>query len=287
MTDRTQLIRQRGTEPLYVQVADQILRRIEAGELRPDDRVPSEPELVRDLGVSRSTARSALEHLVQSGVVRREQGRGSFVQSATLVQRRPELGSFSESVRHNGQVPEQRLVRYEDVDPESEPLAVHFAGGEPIQRLVRLRLVDGEAVGLHRHLLAASVAEAAGVSEDSLAAPDASLFALFGAAGLWIAEADEHLRAIAASDEDADLLSVAPGTPLMRVLRVSYDARGVPLEVADARYVGDRIDYHVSLTRPRVPETAHPTEGQIDHEKHPLDHADGDGRHRPRGLRLR
>jgi GntR family transcriptional regulator len=287
VNDARPLRRSRSTPPLYVQAAQQIQDRIEAGQLRPGDRVPSEPELVRDLGVSRATARAALDHLVGVGIVRREQGRGTFVQTPTLVQRRPQLGSFTESVRQNGQRPEQRLVRRETVDPTREPLAMHFSTDEPILRLVRLRLVDGDAVGLHRHLITASVAEAADVTEETLAGPDASLYALFGAAGLRIVEAEEHLRAIGASEEDAELLSVAPGTPLMRVLRVSYDADGAPLEVADARYVGDRIDYHVSLTRPRGPEAAPTTQGRTDDENHPMDHADGDGRRRPRGLRLR
>ena len=79
-------MRARGERPLYVQLADEIAQSIAAGTLQPGDRVASEPELMRRHGVSRATAIRALEHLEQTGLVRREQGRGTFVEEPRLVQ---------------------------------------------------------------------------------------------------------------------------------------------------------------------------------------------------------
>jgi GntR family transcriptional regulator len=245
------ILRGRGNRPLYVQLADEIAGGIHRGDLLPGDRVASEPELVRRHGVSRATAVRALEHLEQSGLVRREQGRGTFVEEARLVQRNAQLGSFSDQVRLHGHVPAQRLVRIGPPAPDRESASLRRWLGADVDvvELVRLRFVDGEPVGVHTTLLAHAVAARAGVDADSMTAEDASLYVLLEAAGVRVAEADEHLQALPASEREAELLGVPAGTALMRVLRVSYATNGAPIEVVDARYRGDRFDYKVSLVR--------------------------------------
>jgi GntR family transcriptional regulator len=251
VTDTT-IIRGRGARPLYLQLAEEISERIARGELHPGDRVASEPELMRSHAVSRATAVRALEHLERAGLVRREQGRGTFVREPHLVQRQPVLGSFSEQVRRHGHVPSQLLVELGPVESGERPAESQwFDPAEELVRVVRLRIVDGEPVGVHATLLPSRTLARAGIERTSFTAADASLYALLDAAGIRILEADEHLEAIAATEGEAQMLGVQGGTPLMRVVRVSFGARGVPIEVTDARYVGDRFDYSVSLVRPR------------------------------------
>jgi GntR family transcriptional regulator len=252
VTERS-ITRGRGARPLYLQVAEEILGLIHAGDLLPGDRVASEPELMRRHAVSRATAVRALEHLELAGLVRREQGRGTFVREPHLVQRQPVLGSFTEQVRRHGHVPSQRLVALATItgNDERPTEGGWFDGDVELVRIVRLRIVDGEPVGLHTTVLPQSTVERAGIHDNSFTAADASLYALLDGAGIRVVEADEHLQAIAASEAEANLLEVPAGTPLMRVARVSFGARGVPVEVTDARYVGDRFDYSVSLVRPR------------------------------------
>jgi GntR family transcriptional regulator len=66
-----------AAEPLYVQLAALLRRKIERGELA--GRVPSEPTLVQEYGVSRGTAGRAVQILVDDGLVRYSSGRGAFV----------------------------------------------------------------------------------------------------------------------------------------------------------------------------------------------------------------
>jgi GntR family transcriptional regulator len=248
-----EVARERGARPLYIQLAEDISGRIRRGDLRPGDRVPSEPELMRLHAVSRATAVRALEHLERAGLVRREQGRGTFVQAPHLVQRQPVLGSFSQQVRRHGHVPTQRLIELAAVSGEEERSheRLWFGDTEELVRIVRVRVVDGEPVGLHKTVLPRETAERASIDENSFTAADASLYALLEAAGIRVVEADEHLQAIGASKAEARMLKVPAGTPLMRVVRVSFGSNGSPIEVTDARYVGDRFDYSVSLVRPR------------------------------------
>jgi GntR family transcriptional regulator, N-acetylglucosamine utilization regulator len=250
---RERVIRGRGARPLYLQLAEEILGGIKRGDLRPGDRVASEPELVKRHQVSRATAVRALEHLERTGVVRREQGKGTFVEEPRLVQRQPLLGSFTDQVGRLGHVATQRLVELGPLDREGEtpPGSPWFGDGVELLRIVRLRLVDDEPVGLHTTALPCEIAERAGIDESAFLAPDASMYALLDAAGVRVVEAEEHLRAVPASQREAALLGLTAGTALMQVLRVSFGARGAPIEVTDARYAGERFDYSVSLVRPR------------------------------------
>jgi GntR family transcriptional regulator len=286
-----EVARERGARPLYIQLAEEISTRIRRGDLRPGDRVASEPELMRQHAVSRATAVKALEHLERAGLVRREQGRGTFVREPHLVQRQPVLGSFSEQVRRHGHVPTQRLVELSTVAASDEPEAAQWFGEDAqLVRIVRLRIVDGEPVGVHATVLRRATVEQAGIGEHSFTRADASLYALLDAADIHVVEADEHLQAIAASAPEARMLGVRKGTPLMRIVRVSFGSNGSPIEVTDARYVGDRFDYSVSLVRPRPGSRAaaelYNTRGEADAGSKARGARDG-GERRPGGGRVR
>ena len=65
--------------PVYVQVADILRARIQAGELLPDRPVPSESQLEQEFGIARGTARKAVALLREEGLVVTVKGRGSYV----------------------------------------------------------------------------------------------------------------------------------------------------------------------------------------------------------------
>lgn len=73
------MIDHEGPTPLYVQVADAIQARIEAGEFLPDRPIPSENQLVQEYGIARGTARKTIQLLRERGLVVTVVGRGTYV----------------------------------------------------------------------------------------------------------------------------------------------------------------------------------------------------------------
>ncbi|KUN34846.1 GntR family transcriptional regulator [Streptomyces longwoodensis] len=68
-----------GPDPLYQQIADVIAARITDGTYPPRRRIPSESQIVEEFGVSRPTARAAVQLLVERGLVHTVRGKGSYV----------------------------------------------------------------------------------------------------------------------------------------------------------------------------------------------------------------
>src|ERR671911_178631 len=135
--------------PLYHQLKTSLLRDIDAGRWRPGEQLPTEDELMARFSVSKITVRQALRDMAQLGYIRREQGRGTFVQGPPLEEGPRELKSFTAEMRHHGlratsQVLEQGTL------PASADLAraLKIAEGAPVFRLNRLRLADGEPMGV-------------------------------------------------------------------------------------------------------------------------------------------
>ena len=138
--------------PLWREISQSLERRIEAKELCPGDKLPTEYELSREFMVNRHTVRRALSYLQDKGVVESTQGRGSFVRRpsrpAQLI-RRPR---FTEAVVRQGRDPSTRTLKL-DVRPADAKVAAELGlkPGKPVVFLERLRFIDGEPTGLSLH----------------------------------------------------------------------------------------------------------------------------------------
>ena len=208
----------------YAEIAAQIERAIAAGELGPGDRLPPERELAAEHGVSRMTVRQALQTLESRGLLRRAIGRngGSFVARPKLER---DLGTFSglsEQLRRQGVTAGARVVAACEADDSIE--------------IVRVRLADGEPFAVERSSFPADRCQ--GLLELDLTG---SLYDLlhehFDAAPV---RAVERIEPVLADAEEAELLGLASGAPLMLVDRTAYDRAGLVVETARDVFRGDR-----------------------------------------------
>jgi GntR family transcriptional regulator len=234
--------------PKYWNVRRVVEELIRSDGLRPGDRLPTEPELVQQLGVSRGTVRRAFDDLEREGIVSRQPGRGTFVAERRMMRPLSELTSFTEHLRSLGLEPGARLVSHREVEADGGD--DHFPRDAPLVRIVRVRTANGEPVGLHTLYLDAALASRIGFTREALRrAPDVSLYAALATAGVEIEIAREDLTARLAAARERELLNLPPQAAVLEVVRRTYAAGARPIELVRAVYRADRYDYVIWLRR--------------------------------------
>ncbi|HVP75801.1 MAG TPA: GntR family transcriptional regulator [Gaiellaceae bacterium] len=226
--------------PRHRQIADALRRSIRAGVYVRGGQLPSERELAEEFEVSRGTVRQALATLRSEGVVVSRKGARGVVLSEPRAQSFSELLSFSAWARSLGETPGGRIVelarRYADADDATR---LDVRSGEPVFSLVRVRMLGGTPVMIERTTFIESVGRlVAGVDLES-----DSIYARLAEQGIVFAQARHYVSAIVADAEDAALLEVAEGTPLLRQVRRTTSPEGFPLEWSDDRYLGDAVSF--------------------------------------------
>ena len=220
--------------------------RLRVDRLAPGDALPSDAMLCDEFGVSRMTARGAMQALVRDGLAVREPGRGTFVAEPRSHRHAAALPSFTLEMRRRGHTPTSRLLRCAVREPSAQQRAdLALLPAACVVEVRRLRLADGEPVAVETALLPGAVAG------DVLAADleTGSLHALLTALGRMPTSGRATITAESATAEEAALLGVAPGAALLVERRLVLDDRGRPIERTESRYVPGRyalgIDFDV------------------------------------------
>lgn len=229
--------------PLYQKVIDTVIARIAAGELLPGGILPSEFQLAAEIGVSQGTARKGLMMLEQHGIVRREQGRGTFVTARTPDS---SLFNFFRLRRPDGTIIKPEVVKEEICERPADAAEQTALHGRPdtVLEIRRTRSLDGIASAIETAVVPA-------VLFPGLArrAPlPSALYILYQQAyGCIVLRAEESITAATASPAEAEVLGLAPGTALLRVERLATDILGRPVERRHSLYRTDGLCYKVTL----------------------------------------
>ena len=217
------------SRPLYAQTEAILVRRIAEGIWAPGAMIPAEGELATELGVSPGTVRKALGGLERRRLILRRQGRGTFVASHTSERA---LFHFFRIVALDGTrtAPTSHVLDCRTGPATAEEAALlALAPGDAVHRVKRGRLIAGAACILERIWLPA--ARFPGFALPVMREMTDELYVLYQRDhGVTIARAEECLAAIAAPAEDALLLGLRAGTPLLEISRIAYDLVGVPVE---------------------------------------------------------
>ncbi len=138
--------------PLWREISKSIEQRIEARELVPGDKLPTEQDLSRQFMVNRHTVRRALADLQDKGIVESTQGRGSYVRRQGRPGRLTRRPRFAEGVKRSGAVPSTEILRLEQRASDScAAQALGIRAGQPVVFLERLRLINGQPTALSQH----------------------------------------------------------------------------------------------------------------------------------------
>lgn len=234
--------------PLYHQVYSLLRRKIEGGELRHGALLPSEIELASQLGVSRVTAKRALDDLEAEGYVERRRGRGTAVTwryEPRLI--RAPLNGMLEGLAVMGKETRIGVLSFDQIAaPKNAAEALRLLPGSPVQRAVRLRYLDGLPFAHYT-----SWTRPLGPAYNANVLKDRSRLELFKTLGFTVVEVDQVLSACGAPPDAALALGVSPGTPLLSVSRTYIDQHARPIDHLIGLYRPDRFQYHMKLSAKR------------------------------------
>lgn len=227
-------------QPLYLRVRDHILSHIRSGAWQPEARIPSEHQLVRDLGVSRMTANRALRELSGSGVLRRVAGVGTFVADFRAAGHPLRLRNIADEIRERGHAHRAKVLVLESLTPSAtvstrlalprktrsvfHSVILHFENDVPLQledRYVNPALVPG--------YLDADLRRITPYEYLMEAAP--------------LQRVEHTVRAVSVAAKICRLLEIPTGRPALLIERITW-SRGARASFALLYHPADRFELY-------------------------------------------
>jgi len=223
----------------YQEIADRLRDRLAVGEFAAGRILPSEAELSHVYQASRVTVRKALEQLRADGMVDSRQGFGWFVAGETLRQPLGHLSTIEAQLEASGVRSERRIVDFGLVRAPDAVRAV--LGSTRVLRVRRVNLADGQPFAR----VTVFCPEELGATLSRAQVAQSSFYDLLP---IRLGGAVQTIEAAAASTEDAELLQIPEGSPILRCERVTSDAEGRPVLVGRYVFPGHRTAFVVPLS---------------------------------------
>ena len=232
------------TEAVSTQIAEELRAQITAGVLRPGDDVPTEAELAARWHTSRGPIRNALAALRSEGLIETSRGRPARVVARKANQAVDVSVPFTRWARDLGVTPGAQTQELSLRRAGTHAAALDVDADDTIVSVVRLRLLDGRPTMLERLFYT----EAAGRRLFEVDLDEVSITEHLAAQGHPIVGLQHVIDAVAADDQDAALLRVPQGTPILRLSRTSRDAEGRIFEASEDRYLSEVVRFTVAAS---------------------------------------
>jgi GntR family transcriptional regulator len=230
--------------PRYMQVMNYYIAMIKSGQLKEGDKMPTEEEICSMFDISRITVRRALDDLMQNGYIYKQQGKGSFVMVRKKGFQLDHLTSFTEEMKMIGKTPTSQILTFDIVTPgekAADVLGIHQS--QKIYLLERLRCADGIPLAIERvHLpfYRFPTLRQANLKESLY---DILQFQF----GVESYKGVQEIRAGLASEEEAKLLAITPGSAVLHISRATSEQDGTVYEYVESIYRGDLYQFNVTL----------------------------------------
>jgi GntR family transcriptional regulator len=230
--------------PLYYQLYDIIVEKIESGIHVENDKLLSERELCEKYDISRATVRRAMVELEKNNYIYKKQGKGVFISSKAFEQDLLKFYSFTEEMKKINKVPSSRVIDFQLTEANekiSKNLKVGY--GTDVYKFTRLRLADNNPMMLETTYLPAKRFE--GLNKELLNSQ--AMYDIFrDKYNVTFKKAEETFQATGINIKEAEYLNVKEGSPAILLKRITYEAN-TPIEYTVSVARGDKFKFHVML----------------------------------------
>ncbi len=234
--------------PLYYQISDILLRKIEGKEFKPHQQIPTEEELTSIFQVSRMTVRQAIVKMVNEGILYRKRGHGTFVAEPKIERKVAKLTSATVDMEEAGLKPGAIILHKKVINPnEEERNILRLSPADRALEVLRLRLANGQPIAISRAVI--SLKKYPRMAEADLEGIVSLTQFMEEHCGCKIAYADQKIKAVNASIEQSRFLKIKKGTSLLHLNRVFYNYDRDPIGIFESFYRGDRYVFTSTLYR--------------------------------------
>lgn len=229
--------------PKYYSISRKIIGRIHSGELLPGMKVPSENELIREFGISNTTARKVLHEVERAGWVVRIKGRGTFVREKNIERSANKILSFTRNMREAGHVPSTKVLDGRRISGGYAAVinGRRYAIKGPVFKIHRLRFANDTAMMLEVRYISLSLCP--GIEKMSFGG---SLYELYQKQyGHQLTEVNQMLSTTIIDESTSSFFDIKHPVPAFRVESVTFCGRELVLEMEDSLYRGDKYRFSV------------------------------------------
>ncbi|WOF22533.1 GntR family transcriptional regulator [Microbacterium betulae] len=231
-----------GPVPLYFQVSSRLEAAIRSGDIPPGARLENEIAIGHRLGLSRPTVRRAIQEVVDKGLLVRRRGIGTQVVQGQVT-RQVELTSLYEDLQNAQHDPATRVLTHETrTVPADVADQLGVSTGSDVLYLRRQRSSDGVPVALLENWLPADFSD---IPREQL--EQQGLYQILRSRGVAIRVAKQRIGARREHGDEAELLDIERGGPLLTMERVAYDASGHAVEFGRHCYRPDMYSFETTL----------------------------------------
>ncbi|PYI51348.1 UTRA domain-containing protein [Paenibacillus flagellatus] len=246
-------------EPLYLQLKNIIKEDIHRGNYKAGEQLPPEEELCETYGVSRGTVRKAIMDLVGEGILKRHQGKGTFVREESMIKRELfSMGGYSETATTTGEPLRPHILSCSVIG--ADDYLASFFRVEPGDRILELKrahyIRDEVLIFETAHY---SLDRFPGLERFILESPS-TYSTLKRRYNIEMTYSEKTLELAYATEEEASILNCDPGTTLYVIERKSYDDDNAPIHISSSLYKTNRVKFTITVNQ-RKEKNAPPEQG--------------------------
>lgn len=235
-------------EPLYYKIKKDLEDKINNNQYKKGEYIPSEPDLEKYYNVSRTTIRKAISTLCDEGLLTIIRGKGTKVTPSKLSHNTSKLMSFTEIMKHQGMVPS--IIKYHVdriITPKDIASKLSLDPWDEVYKIYRIRSADNEPISINTSYIPCKYLRD---FDSKLLIENQSLYkTLEDRYNVSIQITEDTVTAVKANSNQADILDINKGDPVLCIERVAYNKNSSLVEFSEIIIRCDRYKHIITYKK--------------------------------------